>query len=189
MHWSIPCFFILACHVYLLLCIILLCLRFELHFLIHLAPFMHHYHCSYLHLLPSFLLDTFVVLIASCLYVGHAYILMLLCFIECMFGWSFSLLCDYCNHFNMTVLVYDQVAHMFHIIFTWSQFICYIIRVLLLLVLPWRSNVFCASVSGYKYICSKFIITPMIHDRGSDMIGAERDKELCVILNMFLLYS
>ena len=48
---------------------------------------------------------------------------------------------------------------------------------------------FCAHVSGYKYICSKFIITPMIHDRGSDMIGVERDKELCVILNMFLLYS
>ena len=29
---------------------------------------------------------------------------------------------------------------------------------------------FCASVSGYRYICSKFITTPMIHDRGSDMI-------------------
>ena len=57
MHWSIPCFFILACHVYLMLCSILFCLRFELYFLIHLAPFMHHYHCSYLHLLPSFLLD------------------------------------------------------------------------------------------------------------------------------------
>ena len=28
----------------------------------------------------------------------------------------------------------------------------------------------CASVSGYKYICSKFITAPMIHDRGSDMI-------------------
>ena len=28
----------------------------------------------------------FVVLIASCLCIGHAYILMLLCFIECMFG-------------------------------------------------------------------------------------------------------
>ena len=57
----------------------------------------------------------------------------------------------------MTVLVYDQVAHMFHIMFTWSQFTCYIILVLLLLVLPWGSNVFCASVSGYKYICSKCI--------------------------------
>ena len=57
MHWSIPYFFILACHVYLMFCSILHCLRFELHFLIHLAPPMHHQHCSYLHLLPSFLLD------------------------------------------------------------------------------------------------------------------------------------
>ena len=32
-------------------------LRFKLHFLIHLAPLMHHYHYSYLHLLPLFLLD------------------------------------------------------------------------------------------------------------------------------------
>ena len=78
--------------------------------------------------------------------VVHAYILMLLCFINCMFGWSFALLCDHCNHFFMTVLVYDQVAHMFHIMFTWSQFTCYIILVLLLLVLPWGFNVFCASV-------------------------------------------
>ena len=61
----------------------------------------------------------FVVLIASCLCVGHAYILMLLCFIECMFGWSFALLCDYyCSNFYMTVLLYDQIAHMFHIMFT-----------------------------------------------------------------------
>ena len=65
----------------------------------------------------------------------------------------------YCSHFYMTVLVYDQVAHMFHIMFTWSQFTCYIILVLLLLALPWKSNVFCASVSGYRYICSKFITT------------------------------
>ena len=49
----------------------------------------------------------FVVLIASCLCVGHAYILMLLCFIECMFGGSFTLLCDHCSHFYMTILVYD----------------------------------------------------------------------------------
>ena len=35
--------------------------------------------------------------------VGHANILMLLCFIECMFGWSFALLCDYCSNFYMTV--------------------------------------------------------------------------------------
>ena len=68
--------------------------------------------------------------------VGLAYILMLLCLIECMFEWLFTLLCNHCSHFYMTVLVYDQVAHMFHIMFNWSQFTCYIILVLLLLVLP-----------------------------------------------------
>ena len=57
MHWSTPCFFILVCHVYLMLCSILFCLMIELHFLIHLAPLIHHYHCSYLYLLPLFLLD------------------------------------------------------------------------------------------------------------------------------------
>ena len=62
-HLSYPChalvytLFILAWHIYLMLCSILLCLRFELHFHIHLTPLMHHYHCSYLHLLPYFLLD------------------------------------------------------------------------------------------------------------------------------------
>ena len=70
----------------------------------------------------------------------------------------------------MTVLVYDQVFHMCYIMFTWSQFTCFIILVLLLLALPWGSNMFCASVSGYRYICSKFITVPMIHDRGSDII-------------------
>ena len=82
---------------------------------------------------------------------------MLLCFIGCMFGRSFALLYDHCGHFHMTVLVYDQVAHMFHIMFTWLHFTCYIILVLLSLDLPWGSNVFCVSVSGYRYICSKFI--------------------------------
>ena len=33
---------------------------------------------------------------------------------------------------------------------------------------------FCASVLGYRYICSKFIIASMIHDRGSDMVGGVR---------------
>ena len=115
--------------------------------------------------------------------------LMLLCFIESMFRWSFALLCDHCSHFFMTVLVYGQVAHIFYIMFTWSQFTCYIILVILLLALPWGFNVFCASVSGYRYICSKFITAPMIHDRGSDIIGGEREKELYVILPMFLLCS
>ena len=121
--------------------------------------------------------------------VGHVCILMLLYFIGCMFGWSFALLYDHCSHFHMTVLVYNQVAHMFHIMFTWSQFTCYVILLLSLLALPWGSNVFCASVSGYRYICSKFITTPMIHDKGSDMIKGEREKEFCVLLTMFLLCS
>ena len=46
---------------------------------------------------------------------------------------------------------------------------------------------FCVSVLGYRYTCSKFITTPMFHDRGSDMIGGEREKELCGILTMFAL--
>ena len=29
---------------------------------------------------------------------------------------------------------------------------------------------FFANVSGHRYLCSKFIIAPMTHDRGSDMI-------------------
>ena len=127
--------------------------------------------------------------IASCSCFGHAYIPMLLCFIECMFRWSFALLCDHCIHFYMTVLVYDQVAHMFYIMFTWLQFTCFIILVILLLALPWGSNVFCTSVLGYRHIHSKFIIAPMTHDEGNDMIGGEREKELCVILTMFLLCS
>ena len=77
----------------------------------------------------------FIALIASCLCVEHAYILMLVRMI-------FTLLCGHCSHFYMTILVYDEVAHMFHIMFTWSQFIWYIILVLLLLALPWGSNVF-----------------------------------------------
>jgi len=117
-----------------------------------------------------------------CLCVEHAFILMLLCYIDCMFGWSFALLCDHCNHFFMTVLVYDQVAHMFHIMFTWTQFTCYIILVCLLLALLWGFDVFYASVSGYKYICSKFITAPMIHDRGSDMI-----REVLYSLYLLLL--
>ena len=46
---------------------------------------------------------------------------------------------------------------------------------------------FCTSVSGYRYICSKFITASMIHDRGSDMIEGEREKKLCAILTMFAL--
>ena len=38
MHWSIRCFFILACHIYLMLCNILFCLLFKLHFSFILHP-------------------------------------------------------------------------------------------------------------------------------------------------------
>ena len=119
----------------------------------------------------------FIALIASCLCVEHAYILMLVRMI-------FTLLCGHCSHFYMTILVYDEVAHMFHIMFTWSQFIWYIILVLLLLALPWGSNVFCANVSGYRYICSKFIITPKIHDR-----GRKTERALCYINYVCFVHS
>ena len=40
---------------------------------------------------------------------------------------------------------------------------------------------FCASVSGHRYLCSKFIITPITHDRGSDMIREVFIFVLCVL--------
>ena len=76
---------------------------------------------------------------------------MLLCFIGCIFGWSFVLLCDHCSHFHMIVLCLIKLlicftSYLLHRIFT-----CYIILVLLILVLPWGSKAFCASVLGYRY--------------------------------------
>ena len=97
--------------------------------------------------------------IALCLCVGHAYILMLLCFIGCMFRWSFALLYDHCSHFHMTILCLIKFLICFATCLLDRMFTCYIILVLLLLHSSWGSNVFCASVSGYRYICSKFIIT------------------------------
>ena len=46
----------------------------------------------------------FVVFNASYLYVGHAYILYALCFIDCMFGRSLALLSDHCSNFHMTAM-------------------------------------------------------------------------------------
>ena len=41
-------------------------------------------------------------------------------------------------------------------------------------------------VPGYKYICSKFITAPIIHDRGSDMIGGrKKERVLCYINYVF----
>ena len=50
--------------------------------------------------------------------------------------------------------------------------------------LPWKSNVFCANVSGYRYICSKFIITPKIHDR-----GRKTERALCYINYVCFVHS
>ena len=100
----------------------------------------------------------FVALIASCLCVGHAFILMLLCFIGCMFEWSFALLYDHCDHFHMTILCLIKLLICFTTCLLDRMFTCYIILVLLSLELPWGSNAFCASVSGYRYTCSKTII-------------------------------
>ena len=41
---------------------LLFCVKIELYFLIHLAPLMHHYHYSFIHLLPLFLLDPLSIL-------------------------------------------------------------------------------------------------------------------------------
>ena len=104
----------------------------------------------------------FVALIASCLCVGHAFILMLLCFIGCMFEWSFALLYDHCDHFHMTILCLIKLLICFTTCLLDRMFTCYIILVLLSLELPWGSNAFCASVSGYRYTCSKSIIASRV---------------------------
>ena len=92
------------------------------------------------------------------------------------------------SHSLMTVLVWSSVClHDIYCLHTWSHFTCYIIFVLLSLDLPWGSNVFWASVSSYGYICSKFITTPMIHDRGSDM--RKRERALCYINYVCFVHS
>ena len=54
--------------------------------------------------LVGLFLDAYTSSILHWLSVGHAFILVLLCFIDCMFGWSFSLLYDHCGHFHMIVM-------------------------------------------------------------------------------------
>ena len=69
--------------------------------------FVLHYVCFLIFLYGSlsyFSYLCFVVLIASCLCVEHAYILYALCFINCMFIRSFALLSDHCGHFHMIVM-------------------------------------------------------------------------------------
>ena len=62
--------------------------------------------CVGTHLCPSriLFLDAYTSCILHWSSVGHAFILMLLCFIYCMFGWSFALLYDHCGYFHMTVI-------------------------------------------------------------------------------------
>ena len=70
-----------------------------------------------------------------------------------------NLLCyDHRSHFHMTVLCLIKLLICFTTCLLDHMFTCYIILVLLSLDLPWGSNAFCASVSGYKYICSKCYI-------------------------------
>ena len=72
----------------------------------------------------------FIVLIASGLCVRHAYILMLLFFVSCMFGWSFALLYDHCGHFLMTILCLIKLLICFTSCLLDHTFSCYIILVL-----------------------------------------------------------
>ena len=73
------------------------------------------------------------------------------CSFDCMSGWSFVLLSDHCSHFHMTVWCLIKLLICFTSCLLDHIFICYIMFVLLLLTLPWGSNMFCASVLGYKY--------------------------------------
>ena len=78
----------------------------------------------------------------------HPYVL---CSFDCMCGRSFALLSDHCSHFHMTVWCLIKLLICFTSCLLDRIFICYIMLVFLLLAFPWRSNVFCVSVSRYKY--------------------------------------
>ena len=65
-----------------------------------LSCFGLYYSCA----LVGFFLDAYTSCVLHWSSVGHAFILMLLCFIDCMFGWSSALLYDHCGHFHMTVI-------------------------------------------------------------------------------------
>ena len=54
-------------------------------------------------------LDTYTSCILHWSSVGHAFILMQLCFIDCIFGWSFALLYDHCGHFHMTIMCFIKL--------------------------------------------------------------------------------
>ena len=110
-----------------------------------------YYSCALSRIVPRCIYFVYFVLVEcwTCIY-PYAIVLywlhvqMIICFALWSL-WSFPYDCH----------VFDQVVHMFHNMFTWSHFTYYIILVLLSLDLPWGPNVFCASVSGDRYICSK----------------------------------
>ena len=76
--------------------------------------------------------------------------LMLLCFINYLFGWSFALLSDHCTHFHMTAMCLIKLLVCF-MSYLLDCFLLVAFTCLLLLALPWGSNVFCANISSYRY--------------------------------------
>ena len=87
----------------------------------------------------------FLVLHRIC--VGYAYFLILWCFIECMFGWSFALLCDHCSNFYMTVFgVWSSCSHASHHVYLIAIYLlhytCHFFYLLYLEGLMWFVQVF-----------------------------------------------
>ena len=74
-----------------------------------------------------------------------------LCHYALLVAWSFALLCGHCSHLHMTVMCLIKLLICFTSCLLDHIFTCYIILVFWLLSLPWGSNTFCASVSGYRY--------------------------------------
>ena len=99
----------------------------------------------------------YVIIVVISLWLFWCLIKLLTCFTSCFLDR------------NLLVTLYLSFYYLLYL----EGLMCFVL-VLLLFALPWGSNVFCASISGYRYICSKFIIAPMIHDRGSDMIRGVR---------------
>ena len=70
-----------------------------------------YYTCA---LVGSCFLDANTSFILHWLCVGLAFIFMLLCFIGCMFRWSFALLYNHCSHFHMIVCVWSSYSYFSH---------------------------------------------------------------------------
>ena len=100
-------------------------------------------------------LDAYTSCILHWSCVGHACIFMLLCLFGCMFGWSFV-----CYMIIVVILIWlfwcmIKLLTCFTLCLPDSNLLITLYLSFLSLDLPWGSNVFCASVSGYRYICSK----------------------------------